>query len=257
MIGVSDASETPFFLPANGGGMRSTLQALKEYQDVLIRIAELERLLSVIPPEVEELEKEWRSIQDRITELGSRKEDGEQQLKEKKQSLEEANLKASKFETDLQEVTNTREYHAALKEIDSAKKLIHTLQEAITSRKAELDENGLNMEECVQLEKESKARFESEMASLKESQVEHKAELEAKLAAREKLAANVAPRVMKQFKRIAERRNGVGLALCIGAICRSCNVRVRQNVVDELRKFKRMINCESCKRILFFADGEE
>jgi len=237
--------------------MRSTLQALKEYQDVLIRIAELERLLSFIPPEVEELEKEWHSIRDRITELETRKVDGEQQLKEKQQALVEANIKSSKFESDLQEVTNTREYHAALKEIDSAKKTVHTLQEAISTRKTELDENSSNMEECVQLEKESKARYEAELVSLKESQVEHKAELVTKNAAREKLAANVTPRVMKQFERIASRRNGVGLALCIGAICRSCNVRVRQNVVDELRKFKRMINCESCKRILFFADGEE
>ena len=237
--------------------MRSTLQALKEYQDVLIRISELEGLLSDIPPEVKELEKEWQTIRDRITELGSRKEDGEQQLKEKQHALEEANTKASKFETDLQEVTNTQQYHAALKEIDSAKKLIHTLQEAISSRKTEIDENDANMKECVQLEKESKARYEAEIVRLKESQVEHKAELEAKLGSREKLAGNVTPRIMKQFERIASRRNGIGLALCIGAICRSCNVRVRQNVVDELRKFKRMINCESCKRILFFADGDE
>ena len=237
--------------------MRSTLQSLKEYQDVLTRIAELDRLLSFVPPEVEALETEWKAILERIAQLKIQKGEQEQQLKEQGTSLTEANTKATKFEADLHEVTNTREYHAALKEIDAAKKLIHGLEENIETRKTELEENARNMVECTQLEKESKARYKSEMDQLKSSQSDAKTELDKKKKSQDKLAKSVPPRIMKQFERIAQRRNGIGLALCISAVCRACNVRVRQNVVDELRKFERMISCESCKRILFFADGEE
>ncbi|MDJ0836557.1 MAG: hypothetical protein QNK37_08565 [Acidobacteriota bacterium] len=236
--------------------MRSVLQSLKEYQDVLIRIAELDRLLSMVPPDVENLGKEWNSIKDRITQLTTRQGEQQTQLKEKQTALGEANIKAKKFEEDLHQVTNTREYHAALKEIDGAKKLIHTLQESVTARQTELKEIETNLEECSQLEAESRSRYDEAMTRLKESQKEHQIELGEKKRIRDAVAQNIPPRIMKQFERIAMRRNGVGLAICINSVCTACNVRVRQNVVDELRKFKRLISCESCKRILLFGDQE-
>ena len=234
--------------------MRSVLQSLKEYQDVLIRIAELDRLLSMVPPDVEKLEKEWTSVKDRITQLKTRQEEQQTQLKEKNTALEEATIKAKKFEEDLHQVTNTREYHAALKEIDAAKKQIHTLQENVTARGAELKEIQTNLDENTGLEKESRSQYEKAMKLLKESQKEHQVELGEKNRIRDAVGTKIPPRIMKQFDRIASRRNGIGLSPCVSAVCTACNVRVRQNVVDELRKFKQLISCESCKRILFFGD---
>jgi len=95
------------------------------------------------------------------------------------------------------------------------------------------------------------------LAEHKESQAENQVERKEKDLIRGKLAESIPQRMMRDFERIANRRNGVGLSLCVSAICRTCNVRVRQNIVDELRKFRKIIHCESCKRILFFADGDE
>ena len=237
--------------------MKATLQSLKEYQEVLIRIAELDRLLNDIPPEIESLEQEWKTIQGRITELNTRKEEQGTRLKELRVSHEEAVLKYQKFESDLHEVTNTKEYHAVLKEIDAAKKQTNSLEEDSNQRKTELEEIDRNIEECTTLEKESRGKYEAALKEHKASLSENKKEMDSKMTKRDKLAKKVPERMMKQFKRIASRRNGVGLAFCIAAVCRSCNVRVRQNIVDELRKFNRIITCESCKRILFFADGDE
>ena len=237
--------------------MRSTLKTLKEYQDVLIRIAELDRLLAFVPPEIEGLESEWTAIKDRIEALENKKTEQEQQLKELKASLEETTQKSQKFEKDLHEVTNNKEYHAVLKEIDTAKKKIHSLNEKISQGTTELDEINRNLEECTQLEKESKAKYEEAMSEYKSSQSENQSERKEKITIKETLVKGVPDRVLKKFNRISERRNGVGLALCISSVCGSCNVRVRQNIVDELRKFDTIIHCESCKRILYFAEADE
>ena len=236
--------------------MRSTLQSLKEYQDVLIRIAELERLLSFVPSEIENQKQEWESILERIADLEKRKEDQEEQLKTQHKTLEESTVKAEKFEHDLHQVTNNKEYHAVLKEIDINKKQIHSTTENIAARKSDLEEIGRNMEECKELEKESRTQYETAFSEYKASQKDNQKELKTREKERKKLADQVPQRVLKQFTRIAARRNGVGLSLCLSAVCQSCNVRVRQNVVDELRKFKRVITCEHCKRILYFDDGE-
>ena len=237
--------------------MRSTLQSLKEYQDVLVRIDELDRLLSFVPPEIEELEKEWKSIHERIKELSVKKQEQEEKIKEQELLLTEAGGRSQKFEKDLHEVTNTKEYHAVLKEIDTVKKQVHALSEDIAQRKADLNEIERNMEECIGLEKESKAKYEKEKSEYDDKQVVNKTERDKKLKQKKTFANKVPPKLMKQFERIAARRNGVGLALCISAVCQACNVRVRPSVVDQLRRHERLITCDSCKRLLFFADMED
>ena len=237
--------------------MRATLKSLKDYQEVLIRIAELDRLLSEVPPDIATLEQEWQTIKQRVKDLDTRKQEQETKLKELAISLEEANIQSQKFEKDLHEVTNTKEYNAVLKEIDSAKKLVHSHTEDIDSRKADLEEIARNTEECTVLEKESRGLYRKAVRKHKGTLTENEKELKTRQTEKAKVAKGVPEKLMHKFDRIAARRNGVGLALCISAVCRSCNVRVRQNVVDELRKFTRLISCESCKRILFFADGDE
>lgn len=237
--------------------MRSTLKSLKDYQDVLIRIDELDCLLAHIPPDIENLEKEWRSIQERIKELKKKQEELENQLKVQQVLLEETTVQAQKFEKDLHEVTNNKEYHAVLKEIDVAKKKLHSLGESITNRGKDMEGIQRNLEECHQLEKESKAKYKEAYASHQESQSEHQAEREKKRKLKKGLVGKFSPSILKRFERISSRRNGVGLALCIASVCQSCNVRVRQSVVDQLRKHETIMCCESCKRILFFAESEE
>jgi len=236
--------------------LKLTLQSLRNYQEVLSRIAELDELLAFVPPEIVNLETEWLAIQKKIEDLAAEKIEQETKLKERELLLSEARSKAEKFEKDLHEVTNTKEYHAVLKEIDTSKKQVSGLEDEIKRRKDELAENARMMDECVGLEKESKTRYETDLTSHEEKQFENRKERDKLLVKRTSLASKIPARLMKQFDRIASRRNGVGLSLCVAAVCQACNVRVRQNVVDQLRKYDRIINCESCKRMLFFSEGD-
>ncbi len=236
--------------------MKLTLESLKSYQEVLSRIAELDELLAFVPDDIVTLENEWKSIQKKIEELKAKRAEQESKIKEQERLLIEAQTKALKFEKDLHEVTNTKEYHAVLKEIDTAKKLVSGLEEDLKQRRTDLAENKRMSDECVELEKESKAKFKSEMGTHEEQQSENRKERETLQSQKNALANKIPAKLMKQFERIASRRNGVGLAMCVAAVCQACNVRVRQNVVDQLRKHDRIISCESCKRMLFFAEGD-
>jgi hypothetical protein len=237
--------------------LKATLISLKDYQDVLVRIEELDHLLSEVPPEIVELETEWKSIQERLEDLKTRRKEQESKLKELGTSLKEASAKSQKFENDLHEVTNTKEYNAVLKEIDTAKRTVKTLEEEIAQRKKDLEEIKANTEECTTLEKQSHKKYKTELSKHEGTQVENREEREDKARERDKLAEKLPTRIIRQFERIASRRNGIGLAVCQQAVCNGCNVRVRPSVVDELRKHRRLITCESCKRILFFSEGDE
>lgn len=222
-----------------------------------MRIAELDRQLLKIPPEIEKLEAECTTTSDQIVVLTARKDELERIQGEQQVVLQTAVALGVKFEKDLHEVTNNKEYHAVLKEIDAAKKNVHSLEEDISNRKKELTEISGKIEEFCSIEVAARTQYEEALSSHKESQAENETERSLSEKVRVKLASSVPERLMRQFERIAARRNGIGLSLCVSASCRTCNVRVRQNIVNELRKFKQVITCESCKRILFFAEGDE
>lgn len=236
--------------------LRAALNALRDYQDVLVRIAELDRLLSFIPDEIVQMEEDWKNIQARAEELKARQEKREKEIRESEIRLAELKDKETKFDGDLQEVTNNKEYHAVLKEIDTAKKNISVIEEDISGARAEIQEIETGLLECTEQEGEAKSKYEAAMEQHKATMSENAQEKSEKEMIREKLAETVPPDLRRKFERIAARRNGVGLALCVSAVCQSCHVRVRQNIVDRLRRYDRVITCESCKRILFFADTE-
>lgn len=236
--------------------MKPTLQALKEYQDVISRIAALDEQLAFVPPEIEELEKEWRGIVARIEELKNKRGEQESKIREQQGILEESTEKSKKYDRDLQQVTNNKEYHAVLKEIDAIKKKINGLTEDISQRNQDLEEIKANMEECTQLEKESKAKYDEAMSVHGKQMVESREERAQRHKERDELAEKIPKRIMSQFERIAQRRGGVGLSLVVGLVCRACNVRVRHHVADQLRRSNRLLTCESCKRILFISDEE-
>lgn len=234
--------------------MKEALEALRNYQEVITRVDELKTLLASRPPEVVALEEEWNAVQNKLKELESKKETTKTELTELKTALTEAQAKSAKFEKDLHEVTNNKEYHAVLKEIDTAKKKVSSLQEQVKTKQETYDTLVADIEENTTLEAESKKKFDDKLAEHTQSLSDYEVELKQKLTIKADLEGKVPVKLMRQFNRIAERRKGIGLAPCVNASCQACHVRVRPNVVDNLRRFSRIITCESCKRILIYQE---
>ncbi len=245
------ALDAPFFMLTEAT-LNDALTALKDYQIVLNRISELEKLLSFVPEDVQVLENEWQTMKERLAELVARHE--EQSLTQKTQdtALAEATEKSKKFEKDLNEVTNSKEYNAVIKEIDAIRKRVSSLNDDITKRMVDLEEITKNIDECKQLASQSKSKYQSALRKYRATQSEFKTELESNVAERDKKAALVPESLMRQFARIADRRQGIGLALCVDSICSACNVHIRSNVVEMIRHNQRVIKCDSCQRILYF-----
>lgn len=232
--------------------LHESLTALKDYQLLLNRIGELERQLSFVPDDVQSLESEWQLMEAKLAELQQRNEELIEKQKEQKLALVEASERSKKYDRDLNEVTNSKEYNAVIKEIDAVRKRITSLNDDIAQRMVDLEENEANRNECKDLAKESKKKYQQALRKFRATQSELQGELDEKMAESESKVRDVPERLMKQFKRIADRRSGVGLALCVNSVCSACNVLVRQNVVDQIRHNKRVIQCDSCQRILYF-----
>jgi predicted nucleic acid-binding Zn-ribbon protein len=160
-------------------------------------------------------------------------------------------------------VRTQREYGALLHEIDTVKAQIRGLEEQAFQA----------MERHEQAQKqaaEERARFaeldERYSAELARWEAEKPSVVE--LAERERstveeLRRAVPPPLLSRFDRLRERHRGEALAPIrrltrVGRgpeifSCGVCNYRVRPQVVVEIRNQGTLIECDSCKRILYLA----
>ena len=76
-------------------------------------------------------------------------------------------------------------------------------------------------------------------------------------AERQTLAAEIDRGALSTFEQVAKSRKGVAVAEARNGTCTICHVRLRPQVFNEVRRNASIIQCDSCRRILYFAGENE
>ena len=171
--------------------------------------------------------------------------------------IQDFNEHMKKYQQQLQAVKTSREYSALLNEIDGIKREVRAREDELLS----LDEAMAGSSSELNLRDEA---FPAEEAGYEEQMKEWRAEqaaLDAQIAEANKkvksLRAELEPRLLKTFEQIRNKRAGVAVARIdmVGpqtAACSACHVRLRPQLLSDLRLSKETVFCESCKRILYW-----
>ena len=163
----------------------------------------------------------------------------------------------AKYKDQLLEVKTNREYTAMLHEIETAQNDIRAREDRILETMMAADD--LNAEikkadaELKVAEKEvsaARAQLDAEMTTLQ-------AEIERTGNARQKLIVEIDRGVLSIFEQTAKGRKGVAVAEARNGLCTICHVRLRPQVFNEIRKNESIIQCDSCRRILYFVGDSE
>ena len=73
----------------------------------------------------------------------------------------------------------------------------------------------------------------------------------------EKLKGSLPAELRQLFTRLSKGRRGVVMAAIVDNNCTVCRMRIRLQVVSDLRPGNRIIQCENCTRILYLASSEQ
>ena len=78
------------------------------------------------------------------------------------------------------------------------------------------------------------------------------AELDKTTAERAALAASISAPALALFEHVAKHRKGLAMSEARDGHCMQCHVRLRPQVYNDIRRNERLIQCESCSRILYY-----
>jgi len=158
---------------------------------------------------------------------------------------------------DGQEVKTNREYTAMLHEIETAQNDIRTREDRILEIMMETDELNAAIKKGEGELKTAEKEIAAERAVLDSETAGLQAEIDKTTAERGHLVAEIDRHVLAIFETTAKGRKGVAVAEAKDGLCTICHVRLRPQVFNEVRKNEQIIQCDSCRRILYFAGNSE
>jgi predicted nucleic acid-binding Zn-ribbon protein len=244
--------------------MNPSLETVVELQQAILRIKEAEQRLHGIPDWMRELHDEHAARQAEIDELEQTVEEAGRDRRTAEAAVADSQEKLKKFQQQINRVSTQREYGALLQEIDTVKSQIGGFEEQAYSSLERHDQKQQELEEKREAFRDLAARYAAELArweSEKPAIAQQVATLREQI---EDLRRKLPRQVLAQFERILER-NPAGALAPVRLIerpgrgprewhCGVCNYRVRPQAVVEIRNGDSLVQCDSCKRVLYLEE---
>jgi predicted nucleic acid-binding Zn-ribbon protein len=237
---------------------------LKRQIDLLVQLQRLANAMRDLnerkqagPARLQELEDRFQATLEDIGAARLRYETLERELRQLEADLQDLDAKLEKYQQQLMSVTNAREYSAALNEIDAAKTAKERAEEGILTRSAEEEELSDAVAEADSRIAAARATTDAEKEQILQELSEVDDRLDTLARERTQVEADLDPELVSQFKRVFAARGGIAMARVENGACSACHLRLRPQVINEVRKGMALVPCDSCRRFLFIEENEQ
>lgn len=227
------------------------LQALYELQTTLTAIDEKRALRGELPLEVQDLEDEIAGLDTRIEKIDTEIKEFQSAITMKKGEVQEAQANLERYNNQLNEVRNNREYDSLSKQIDYERLEVELCNKKIKEATDQVAYRTNDLE-IAKTEREERQKDLDEKKSELEDILAETREEETLLKERAKdLEVKIEPRLLSSFKRIRKSaRNGLGIVYVQRDACGGCFNKIPPQRQLDIKMHKKIIVCEYCGRIL-------
>ena len=227
------------------------LKALYELQTIHTKIDRIRQVRGELPMEVADLEDDVAGLETRIQKIKNELDDSEDDIVTRKNLIKDAQANIKKYEAQLAEVKNNREYDAISKEIE-----IQGLDIQVSEKK--IREFGYDITTKTQVYEKAIAELDARKADLDAKKDEldtissetEKEEGELSALA-DKASKNIEERLLIAYNRLRKNaKNGLAVVTIQRDSCSGCFNQIPPQRQSDIRQRKKIIVCEHCGRIL-------
>lgn len=234
------------------------LRALYDLQLIDSRVDEIRNVRGELPLEVRDLEDEVEGLKTRLEKLNDSLAIIDDEIKGKKNLIEEAKALIKKYSEQQNNVRNNREYNSLTKEIEFQELEIQLAEKHIKEFKVQIDQKKEVITETKDKLKDRQSHLKHKNGELNEILKETEKEEEALNGESEKFQKKIDERLVKAYQRI---RNNVKNGLAVVAIERGASggsfFTIPPQVQVEIASRKKVITDEHSGRILVDAELAE
>ncbi|MBA3247710.1 MAG: zinc ribbon domain-containing protein [Pyrinomonadaceae bacterium] len=238
--------------------MKEELAQLIALQKTDISIRRLEAELKAIPQRRAEIEKEFEQRAFEFRAIEAKRDEARATRLRLEREIEETRHKAEHAERALMSSKNEKEYSAAIREADAARKHISQLETQTLEQMETLDSADKQLTELEPEIGNLRAELEEKLNAFAEQTQQQAERIEQTRAERERLLAELPKPMGALYSRISTRiRDGIAVAEARNSSCTACFMTLRPQVMSEIRRGEEIIICDNCNRILYYVPAEQ
>ena len=227
------------------------LRTLYKLQSYLSDIDRIKTLRGELPLEVADLDDEIAGLGTRINKYELDSKEISSNITEQKMKIETSKAKIERYNKQLGNVRNNKEFDHLTKEVEYETLEIE-LAEKRTREFTEKQKEIANLIEETKKElNDKKLDLEHKQKELEDIVSETKSQEEKIRAQAKKTEASIEPRLVTAFRRIRKNaRNGLGIVPIQRGACGGCFNKIPPQRQMDIKMGKKVIVCEYCGRIM-------
>lgn len=216
------------------------------------RISALEREVAALPKHIAGIEKTLESHVRKLEADRAALAANQKERKKMEGDIQVHEQKISKLKDQMLGAKTNEQYRAFQSEIEFIQKEIRKCEDRILELMSESEPLDQNVKKAEAALKEEKQAVEAEKARARDRTAADQAELEKLRAERRDAASRLPPGIRTTYDRIRKKWHGVVIAEAVEGLCSACQLTIRPQHMQDLKRGDQLMTCESCGRFLFY-----
>lgn len=223
-----------------------------QLQDLDSRIRDLQNEVASLPKHIAAIEKMLESHIRRVEADKAALAANQRERKQLDVDIQSQEQKISKLKDQMLQAKTNEQYAAFKHEIDYCEAEIRKCEDSILDRMTESEPLEQSLRKAQAALDEEKRQVEAEKKVARERTAEDKRQLDELKKRRAEVVAPMTPAVNREYERLRRTRKGIAIAEVIEGRCGACNMTLRLQFFQDLRRLDQVMYCETCGRILFY-----
>jgi len=233
--------------------MNPDLSLVLKLQTLDSRSVELEREIAALPKRIAEIEKQLDSHKKRLELDRTALAANGKERKSREDDIKVQEQKISKLKDQMLSAKTNEQYRAFQLEIEFCEKETRRFEDRILELMGESEKLDKNVKAAEAALATEAKQVETEKQAAKKTTAADLQELATIKAERLATVSQVGKEYHAHYERLRKRPGGIAVSEAVDGTCSVCNMKIRAQVMQELRGNVNSVNfCESCKRIIFY-----
>jgi len=231
--------------------MTADLELVSRLQALDAEIGEVQREVAALPKHIAQIEK---TLDGHIRRLEADRAALTANQKERKRLEDDVKVqeqKISKLRDQMLGAKTNEQYRAFQNEIEYSQKEIRKYEDRILDLMGESEPLEINVKKAEAALKEEKQQVEGEKNTARDATAKDEKRLAELQEQRKSAVAGMKPQVYRDYERIRKKWHGTAMAEVVEGRCSACQIMLRPQFVQDLRRGDDLMFCESCGRFLF------
>jgi len=232
--------------------MLPDLKSVIRLQEIDSRLAELTKEIADLPVHIAQIEKKLTSHERKLEADRAALAANQKERKKCEQDIQAQDQKISKLKDQMLGAKTNDQYRAFQNEIEFCQKEIRKSEDRILELMTESEPLDKNVKVAEAALKTEKAQVEAEKQEARERTAADQKAAKELQAERAVVVREITPAVYQRYERVRKSRRGIAVAEAADGRCTACNMAMRLQFFQDLKKGDQVMACESCHRILYY-----